>query len=113
MKPWTGRWGVDAPTAIGPEPQGPEQRDHWQDVFDVVELASSGLPGAWGDPDGTERAELLEKLEQVRSGLEQIGTGLDEYRESLHKAPAIDWGYDDDYGYDNDYTLDNDYGYGL
>jgi len=81
--------------------------------FDAVELASSGLPGAWGDPDGTERAELLEKLEQVRSGLEQIGTGLDEYRESLHKAPAIDWGYDDDYGYDNDYTLDNDYGYGL
>jgi hypothetical protein len=55
----------------------------------------------------------LEKLEQVRSGLEQIGTGLDEYRESLHKAPAIDWGYDDDYGYDNDYTIDNDYGYGL
>ena len=95
------------------QPQGPEQRAHWQDVFDVVELASSGLPGAWGDPDGTERAELLEKLEQVRSGLEQIGTGLDEYQQSLHKGPAIDWGYDDDYGYDNDYTLDNDYGYGL
>jgi hypothetical protein len=107
------RWGVDAPSAIGPEPQGPEQRAHWQSTFSVVESASSGLPGAWGDPDGTERAELLEKLEQVRSGLEQIGTGLDEYRESLHKAPAIDWGYDDDYGYDNDYTIDNDYGYGL
>ena len=70
------------------------------------------LPGAWGDPDGTERAELLEKLEQIRTGLEQIGTSLDEYRESLHKAPAIDWDLDD-YGYDNDYTIDNDYGFGL
>ena len=106
------RWGVDAPTAIGPEPQDPEQRAHWQNTFDVVESASSGLPGAWGDPDGTERAELLEMLEQIRSDLEQIGTGLTEYRESLHKAPAIDWGYDD-LGYDNDYTIDNDYGYGL
>jgi hypothetical protein len=93
------RWGVDAASAIGPEPQDREQRAHWQNAFDAVEAASSGLPGAWGDPDGTERAELLEKLEHVRSGLEQMGTGLAEYRESLHKTPAIDWGLDDDYGY--------------
>jgi conjugative relaxase-like TrwC/TraI family protein len=107
------RWGLDAPTAIGPEPEDLEQRDHWRQAVGVIESAGFDPPDTWWDPDGSRMAALWERLDALTASSDRAQADRDRQLESGYKAPAIDWGLDDDYGYDNDYGIDDDYGYGL
>ncbi len=42
------RWNVTAVDALGPEPSGPEQRDHWQRAADIIGSAGFSDPGCSG-----------------------------------------------------------------
>ena len=100
------RWNVTAADALGPEPSGPEQRDHWQRAADIIGSAGFSDPGCSGrESDEGWLSSLWDRVNALET--ERLDPSRDV--SSIPESPQLEWRRDDDF----DYGHDLDDGFGL